>query len=104
MEIETWFLAELTHYNKLHTDLTLNLIASNVKDLEKIVDYEKEVSHPSDLLNRIYNLVGFAYRKKANQIQRTVNRLGYTEMYVDLRNRLDSLNEFITYLDDFFKN
>ncbi len=102
MEIETWFLAELTHYNRLHPNLTINSIRLSVTDLEKIKDFEREVGHPAELLNKIYHLVGYAYRKKEKQVQRTVNNLGYTEMYIDLRNKLSSLNEFITYLDDFF--
>jgi len=101
MEVETWFLAETTHYNRLHPDLTLDKIKPIV-DFLLISNFEQDISKPADLLNTIYKLVGYAYKKKEKQVQRTVNSLDYEELYINLRSIMPGLNEFISHIDDFF--
>ncbi len=91
MEIETWFIAELTHYSKVHPKLTLELINSRIIDLNSISNFEKEVQNPAELLNTIYRLVNYAYKKKEKQVKRTVNSLGYEELYVNIRDTIPSL-------------
>jgi len=100
MEVETWFVSEITHYSNLHSNLTLDNIRPIV-DLCSISNFEQDIPHPAYLLNTIYNLVGYAYRKKAKQVQRTVNKLDYEEIYINLRNKIPGLNEFISHIDDF---
>ncbi len=102
MEIETWFIAELTHYARLSPGLTLDLIRSSVINLENIRNFEEEIEHPSHILNRIYKLVGFAYGKRKNQVERTVFNLDYEELYISLREKINGLKEFLNCLDNFF--
>jgi len=102
MEVETWFLAETTHFNKIHSDLTEDSI-KNILDFNTISNFEKDVSNPADTLNNIYKLIGFAYKKKEKQVQRTVDNLDYEELYINTRNNLSSLNEFLNYIDSFFE-
>lgn len=101
MEVETWFVAELTHYQRIDPKLTLDAIKA-VIDLEAIKDFEKEIAHPADTLHEIYKIAGYAYKKTKNQVTRTVNNLDYEEIYINLRKKIAGLNELISHIDDFF--
>jgi hypothetical protein len=101
MEIETWFIAETTHFSKIHSNLTAQTILPII-DLGKISNFEGEIQHPADTLNQIYHLVGFAYQKKGKQVQRTINALDYAEMYLKLRKKLPNLDDFVSHLDSLF--
>lgn len=103
MEIETWFIAEHTHYSRLHPQLTLEYISRNVQpNLNNISNFEQEIQEPATMLHEIYSLVGYAYKKRENQVLRTVNNLSYEELYINTRLKVPSLNELISELDSFF--
>jgi hypothetical protein len=102
MEIETWFIGELTHYTKIDPELTLEHIKENLIDLENLNDIEKDISHPAGLLHKIYQLKGKAWKKTERHIHRTVNNLDYENLYIKTRNNIPSLNQLIIELDDFF--
>lgn len=99
-EIETWFLAETNHYPRISTNLNEVLIAKILGFDINSSDFES-FEHPSETLNSIYKLVGFAYRKSKRHVDRTVNSLDYENIYFELKNSLGSLNELISYIDDF---
>jgi len=102
MEIETWFLAETSHFERIHQAITVERINTDLGiDLGNI-DFE-EIPAPAKLLNDIYHLEGFAYRKRATNIQRTVDAIDYSRMYFDvpvkvpsLQLLVDLINEIIT--------
>lgn len=100
MEIEAWFLAEVTHFLKIHSALTLERIITNLNFNPKTEDVETR-DHPANDLNTIYKLERFAYTKKKSNCQRTVNALNYNELYLTLPQRVSSLNDFIKEVDSF---
>ena len=102
MEIETWFIGELNHYSKIDTELTVNYIKNNLIDLESIDNFEKDIFHPADTLHQIYQLKGMAWKKRENQIKRTINSLDYENLYCEVRDKIPSLNRLIAELDNFF--
>ena len=103
MEIETWFLAELNHYEKIHKDLTLKKINNELINLENIVNFEKEIIHPADTLNNIYQLVtNRHWTKSEKQIRRTVEAIDYENLYLHTKEKVPSLKELIDTLDEFF--
>ena len=102
-EVETWFLAELNHYEKIHKDLTLKKINNELINLENIVNFEKEIIHPADTLNNIYQLVtNRHWTKSEKQINRTVKAIDYDNLYLNTKEKVPSLKELIDTLDEFF--
>ena len=102
MEIETWFLAELNHYPKIDTRLTLKCIRDNLINLENLSDFEKDIKHPATTLEEIYFLVKKHWSKSEKGINKTIDNLDYENLYLNVRNQIPSLNQLITELDDFF--
>ena len=102
METETWFIGELKHYPKIHNELTINYIKKNLIDLESIDDFEKDISKPANMLNKIYQLKSKTWNKKENTIKKTVDSLDYENLYFEARYKIPSLDELITILDNFF--
>jgi hypothetical protein len=95
-EVEAWFLAEENHYPKIDTRLTLaavNIIAGI--DVSK--DSTEIVAHPTEKLQLIYR-----YTKSKNKVQRIVNAFDYANLYLNVRQRNNSLDEFLTHLDSIF--
>jgi len=102
-EVETWFLGEYTHFNKIHTNITLDAIQAKTSYLFPLEEYEKTIVDPAKTLDEIYNIEGLRYRKKAHQVQRTVNNLDYENLYLNVRNNVPSLNKFLQDIDSFFQ-
>jgi len=100
MEIETWFISEHSHFVKIHPTLTTQTIQAAL-NFDPGVDDIQLRPHPAEDLNRIYNLVGFAYNKSRSNVQRTIAVLDYAMVYLELKNRLPDLNTLITSLDEF---
>jgi hypothetical protein len=99
MEVESWFLAEETHYKRLHTELS-DADASSEAGLNVAVVSTETVRHPSSVLNRTYQRVGMAYRKKDKQVQRTVDAIDYANLYIGVRERNKSLDNFLHTIED----
>ncbi|WP_368220404.1 DUF4276 family protein [Aeromonas sp. R7-2] len=99
-EIETWFLAEINHYEKIHNALNLGEIKNKLNiDLASI--NTEIIEHPSSMLHEIYNLVGFAYKKSRKHVERTVNALDMENTYLNLSENMKSLMILIGEIDDF---
>lgn len=102
-EIETWFLAEFNFFKKLDSRLTLEYIKTNGYDLEKDkLDMDIKYHHSAEVLNKIYHLVGRSYDKTLAKSQFLVENLDYERIYLELKDKLKALEEFINELDDFF--
>lgn len=57
--------------------------------------------NPANDLNMIYQLEGRGYGKKKNQVERTVNYLDYSELYLNIRHKIPELEELIQKIDSF---
>lgn len=99
-EIETWFLAEINHYQAIHPNLNIPLIDQQLGINIPSINIES-IEHPSQTLHSIYKLVGLAYKKSRNQVARTVNALDIENIYLELKNNLDSLSNLINEIDAF---
>jgi len=89
MEIESWFIAEHTHFLRLHHGLSVDAIrtATGVDPSGNV----EEIDAPADRLDAIYQVVGFRYRKKKTTVQRTLSTLDFAEVYLGLPSRVPSL-------------
>lgn len=102
-EIETWFLKEYTHFEKIDTRLTLDYIRSLGYDLENDDLEENENYHaPTEIMRQIYKSLNKEYSKKKNRVEYLVEKLDYEKIYLELYIKLKSLNELLKELNSFF--
>jgi len=95
MEIESWFFGEEFHYSKVHPNLNHTHASTQVGfDITK--ESTEAVLNPALDLHLTYQTVGLAYHKRAKQVQRTVGAINYENLYVNVRARNHSLDEFFT--------
>ncbi len=100
MEIETWFISEHTHFQKLDTRLTPDFIKKQL-GFDPSVDDIQLRSHPAEDLDNIYGLVGLSYKKNRSQVQHVVNLLDYERLYLELPSRIPDLKVLIDTIDQF---
>lgn len=101
-EVETWFLAETSHFQKVNKSLTGRFIEKHLGfNPDTVNPISRE--HPSEDINRIYKLVGRSYTKKYWQVEKLVNRLDFNKIRKDLRYKISSLDELITTIERFKK-
>ncbi len=102
-EIESWFLAEFTHFEKIDTNLCLCKILS---ELELDIAYTKteSIEHPSKTLDEIYSLIGESYGKSKADVLRTLEKLDYNFLYLELTECIPALKELTDEVDSFLAN
>lgn len=103
MEIETWFLSETTHYERINPKLTQAFITSNQSSLaaNPYTDDMQQVLEPAELLDSIYRLARLNYSKKKGVRERTINQLDMAEIYFQLPDKIVSLKELTQAIDSF---
>lgn len=99
-EIEAWFLSECKHFQCIDSRLTNTFIKSKMK-FDPCVDDMTLRQQPSKDLNNIYQLVGQTYNKRKNNVERTVECLDYTDIYVNLKSKITQLDRLISKIDNF---
>lgn len=100
MEIEAWFLAEHSHYSRIHPAITPLRIQADL-GFDPICDDMQLRVNPAQDLHDSYALEGFAYRKKSAQIQRTIDALDYADIYCDHPKKFPDVANFLNALDAF---
>ncbi len=104
-EIETWFLKEYSHLEKVDSRLTKEYIKNLGFDLEEDdLEMDDKYNKPSEVLKMIYQSVSRTYNKEKKRVEGLVEELDYEKLYIEIRLKLKSLNEFIIELDSFFTN
>ncbi len=101
MEIEAWFLAEYTHFSRIHPRLSVSRIAA-IHGFDPSVDDMQLRDHPAIDLHNAYLLEGLAYQKTGGQIQRTVEALDYGDMYLEHKAKFPDFAVFMRVIDQFF--
>jgi hypothetical protein len=104
MEIETWFLAEINHYACIDAKLTKTKILSKIDNLG-FNPYSEDLTlrlKPAEDLKNLYQIVGKSYSKKRVHRDRTIECLDYTNIYINLKNRIVKLKELVIEIDKFF--
>jgi hypothetical protein len=97
LEIEAWFLEELTHYERIDSALTLPSVIASGFDYTKI--RASDLSNPAEILDTIYKSAGKRYGKSRKHIQRTVEALSYEQIYVNVLDKSSSLKGYIQSLE-----
>lgn len=99
-EVEAWFAQEASHFPRIHPSLTVQAIKT-ATGFDIVVDCAETLNHPAEFLHTVYQHVGMAYRKRRNQVERTVAALDMHSLYTDLPAKLPSLQTFTSELDAF---
>ena len=97
MEIEAWFLEEITHFSRIDNKITTAELIANGFDVNNTCACD--LPHPAETLGKIYKSVGKGYSKNKRQVQRTIEALSYEELYINTRKKAPSLEKFITSLE-----
>ncbi len=98
MEIEAWFLAETTHFQRIDPSITVAAIKATLGFDPENDDMEQRLT-PAEDLNNCYHIGGKAYAK--HQAQVTVNALDYLSIYMELQNKFRYLQRLIAAIDAF---
>lgn len=109
LEIETWFIAEYTHFRRIHPSLTRDLIEEELgidprsPDIETILRPEKDSlkTSPAGDLNRLYHLVGKGYKKSRHQVNQIVANLDYNFILETLPQHIQGLRIFLNHISSF---
>lgn len=101
MEIESWFIAESSHFPRIDNRLTPDAVTTQLGYDPGVADLEQRPD-PADDLRRVYHSVGRGYNKSRRHAERTVNALSYEAVYLSLRHRFPDLGRLISCLDAFF--
>lgn len=102
-EIETWFLSEYNLFEKRDSRLTLEFIKNLGYDLKNDkLDKDYKYHCSSKVLQKILSSVNKGYTKREKHVNKILENMDFEFLYLESRYRLESLNEFISELDDFF--
>lgn len=97
-EIEAWFIADTEHFGRYNPLLTSAFIQRKIGVDVAQQDVE-QIRHPSELLSKIYNLVGGTYGKKLKEAHRVVHFLNYEYLYLEAPESVPALKKFVDELD-----
>jgi hypothetical protein len=99
-EIEAWFIAEDEHYKSVVPNVSFDLI-NTIAGIDIRTDDTEKIPHPSIKLDEIYKKCGrtSGYSKDKYVVRDIVSSLDFINLYVNVRNRNNSLNELLTCLD-----
>ena len=100
MEIETWFVAECSHFEKIDPKLTPSLIMEKM-NINPCDDDIQKRKNPAKDLDEMYGLVGKAYTKKRSNTLRTIDCIDYARMYVETSEKIYDLKRLVECIDSF---
>jgi len=98
MEIETWFLAETTHYSKIDPAITVTAIKATL-GFDPENDNLELRPNPAVDLNNCYAIGGKSYEK--NRIQDTTEVLDYLQVYMELNKKFKYIDRLVSSIDSF---
>lgn len=102
MEVEAWFMAEHTHFQRIHDRLTIDRIKREL-GFDPSQDNMELRDHPAQDLHEIYRLEGLVYQKTFSQAKRTVKALDYANVYFNLKSKISAIEELSSEIDRFMK-
>ena len=98
MEIEAWFLAEFTHFERIHPSITLSAIRSGLGFDPENDDMERRLTPAKDLCD-CYAIGGVLY-EKANAVN-TVRALDCEYIYFNVAARYSYVQRLVSSIDSF---
>lgn len=99
MELESWFLAESTHFERIDPAITVEAIKNTLGFNPSSENMELRL-HPADDLHKCYSIGGKSYKK--GQVKRTVDALDYENIIKQLGYKFDYFNRLLINVNDFF--
>jgi hypothetical protein len=99
-EIEAWFIAEDKHYGNILPSVSFDVINS-IAGINVKTDSAEVIHHPSVILDQIYKKCGrtSGYAKHEYELKNIIGNLDYKNLYINVRNRNNSLNELLICFD-----
>jgi hypothetical protein len=99
-EIESWIIAEEKHYETIVPSLQIDDINA-IAGINIQTGNSEEISHPAIALDKIYKAGGrtSGYTKHEYVVKNIISKLDFANLYLNVRNRNNSLNELLTWLD-----
>jgi hypothetical protein len=94
MEIESWFLADENHYEKIDSVLSLDYLKQHF-NFDPSTEDTQLIDEAANFLKKIYTNVGTTYVKEKASIDRTINALDFSNVYFVVGDRIDSLKKLI---------
>jgi len=102
MEFEAWLLAMYSLFAKIDPDLTVDFIAEKLDFNLKKISPQTEFFHPTNVVERIFRLVGKTYAKSRDEMESISNMIddqdirhaletGKCDSFASFWNRLNSL-------------
>lgn len=101
MEIEAWFLAEHSHFPRIHASLTIERITQEL-GFDPVNDDMQLRDHPAKDLEDAYFLETINYHKTRAHVERTVNSLDFSVVQNELATKIDDLGMLVARLQSFF--
>lgn len=98
MEVEAWFLAEYSHFERIHPELTPGLICEKL-GFDPRTFNPADRDNPASDLERSYLLKGVVYDKYA--VEKTVDVLDFNHIYLEMSNAIPELRQLATTVDEF---
>lgn len=98
MELESWFIAEDSHFSRISPTLTSEFMAENGFDVSQVP--AEQWAPAAEVLDAIYSLAGLRYRKTARHVKRTIRALSIPRVFSEVRLIVPELNNFVCSLED----
>ncbi len=98
MEIEAWFLAESTHFQKIDPAITVEAIKKALKFDPQNDDMEQRLT-PADDLNNCYAIGGKSYIK--GQVETIVKALDFAEVYIKFPGKFKYFKRMVGSIEEF---
>ena len=102
MEIEAWFLGEYSFLTKIDSCLTSKFILDNLGFDLNVLDVE-QIPHPSQVLDRIYQLIQRSYDKSETTVEEIASLLNYEFIYLHLVEKIKQLKQLIDAINLFLQ-
>lgn len=101
MEAEAWFLAEHTHFSRIHASLTIDRIRQEF-GFDPVNDDMQMRDYPSKDLEDIYFLETINYHKTRDHVERIVNTLDFSIVQDEVSAKIDDLQNLVRLIQTFF--
>jgi hypothetical protein len=101
-EIEAWIIAEEKHYEAILPGFLIDKI-NDIAGIDIQTGNSEEIPHPAVVLDKVYKAGGrtSGYSKHEYAVRDIINNLDFPNLYINVRARNNSLNDFLTCLDGF---
>lgn len=100
MESEAWFIAEYSHFFRMHSLLIPSAVNAALGYDPSTHDVQT-VAHPAEDLDRAYRVAGLSYNKSRKHVQRTVQVISYASVYLEVPRRIPDLQTLVDCIDRF---